>query len=74
VRGTIRSRGSGTWQLVVDAGRDPLTGRRCQLTRTFRGTRREADRAGAELLTQLTYEGMSGAPATTVGELIEQCG
>ena len=72
VRGTVRSRGRGTWQLVVDAGRDPLTGRRRQRTRTFHGTRREADRACAEFVTQATNEGVPGAPATTVGELIEQ--
>ena len=72
MRGTVRSRGRGTWQLVVDAGRDPLTGRRRQLTRTFHGTRREADRACAEFVTQLANEGVPGAPATTVGELIEQ--
>jgi hypothetical protein len=30
-------RSPGVWELIVEAGRDPLTGKRRQVSRTFRG-------------------------------------
>ena len=44
-----KGRRAGTWELRVDAGRDPLTGRRQQKSVIFHGTAREADVALAEL-------------------------
>jgi len=38
------------WELVVDLGRDPLTHRRRQLSRSLRGTKREAERELAALV------------------------
>jgi integrase len=53
VKGHLRRRG-GAWQLVVDAGRDPLTGKRRQITRTVRANRREAERQLTQLVALLT--------------------
>lgn len=48
MRGHIRRRGN-TWQVMVSAGSDPLTGRRITITRTAR-TEKEAERLLTELL------------------------
>jgi hypothetical protein len=37
-------------ELIVDAGRDPVAGRRRQVSRVFRGNLREAKTARAELI------------------------
>ncbi|HET9600519.1 MAG TPA: hypothetical protein VFP08_02975 [Acidimicrobiales bacterium] len=43
--GSLRSRRPGVWELIIQLPRDPLTGRPRQLSRTFHGTKREAQRA-----------------------------
>ena len=50
--GSMRQRGKDSWQLRVHAGRDPLTGRKRYLARTFRGTKREASKALAALVVE----------------------
>ncbi len=70
--GTIRrGKRSGTWEVRVSVGRDPLTGRYRQVSRTVRGARRDAQRALAELVTEVA-EGShsSGGTHTTVTELL----
>ena len=50
MRGSRRKgRRPGTWELRIDAGLDPLTGRRLQRSLVFEGTSREADAKLAEL-------------------------
>jgi integrase len=71
MRGSLRERRPGTWELVVSLGRDPLDGRYRQLSRTFDGTKREAQRALAELVTEVSAGRESGANAT-VGDLLTQ--
>ena len=44
MRGSIRAKKPGSWELVFDAGRDPLTGRRQQRSQMFHGTKRDAER------------------------------
>jgi Arm DNA-binding domain len=51
-KGSIRRRGA-TWSVVVDAGRDPSTGRRKQLTKGGFRTRREAETWNREQLGRL---------------------
>jgi integrase len=50
--GSMRQRGSDSWQLRVHAGRDPLTGRKQYVARTFHGTKREAAKALAALIVE----------------------
>ena len=52
MQGHIRKRGRDSWTVVVDMGRDPQTGRRRQLWRSVRGTKREAQGLLVELLHQ----------------------
>lgn len=47
--GSMRQRGKGAWQLRVYVGRDPTTGRKHYVERTFRGGQRQAGRALAAL-------------------------
>ena len=42
MRGGLRLQSSGVWELRLEAGRDPVTGRRRQISRTVHGTKREA--------------------------------
>ena len=52
-RGSIRQRSPGSWSIVVELPRDPVTGKRKQKRETMRGTKREAGKRLAELLYQL---------------------
>jgi hypothetical protein len=49
---TIRARTNG-WQVIVYAGRDPLTGRQRQITRQVNGSYRQAERVEARLRTEV---------------------
>jgi hypothetical protein len=51
--GSIRQRGEGRWGLRVFAGRDPATGRSCYLSRSVRGTKKQAVAALAALVTEV---------------------
>jgi integrase len=70
VRGHIRRRGEA-WELRVYAGVDPLTNRQKYITRTFRGTKREAEEALARLVIEVSG-GSQAAQDTTVGDLIRE--
>lgn len=52
--GSLRSRGTNAWELRVGAGRDPKTGRQQQHTRTFHGTEKQARKALAAFVTEVT--------------------
>jgi integrase len=74
VSGTIRrGKRTGTWELRVSIGRDPLTGRYRQASRTVSGTKRDAERALAEFVSEVG-EGAQQHAATsaTVAELLTQ--
>ena len=71
VNGSLRERRPGVWELIVSTGRDPLSGRYLQTSRTFAGSKRQAQRALAELVTDIATGRGSGATAT-VTMLLEQ--
>ncbi len=54
MRGHIRQRSRGLWEIVVDVGKDPSTGRRRQHFETVRGNKRDAERRLAELVVSLS--------------------
>jgi integrase len=60
----MRERAPGVWELVVQNGVDPVTGKRLQVSRTFRGSLREAKKARAELLVEASKGKHSGTRAT----------
>jgi integrase len=45
MRGGLRPKAPGVWEIRVEAGRDPVTGRRRQVSRSVHGTKRQAEAA-----------------------------
>jgi integrase len=52
MQGHIRKRGKGSWTVVVSLGRDPVTGKRRQVWRAVRGTKKDAEALLVQLLHQ----------------------
>jgi integrase len=73
MRGTLRpvQGRSGYWELAVEAGRDPITGRRLRVVRGFRGGKREAEQALNELVAEAS-SGRASASSATVAVLIDR--
>lgn len=72
-RGSLRKRpGRDAWELRVSAGRDPLTHRYRYVSRSFPGSKKEAEAALAQLLTEVSQGrgGYVGADAT-LAQLVE---
>jgi integrase len=67
--GYIRQRGN-TWQVIVHAGRDPITGKRRNLTGTTR-TKREAQALRAQLVNQANEDRRPTTDAT-LAQLLER--
>ena len=74
MQGHIRKRGKAkdSWTVVMNMGYDPVTGKRRQVWRTVRGTKREAQ----ELLVNLLHQRQTGVDAPTgrltVGDFLER--
>jgi phage terminase large subunit-like protein len=49
----MRERSPGVWELIAEAGRDPVTGKRRQVSRIFRGNLRDVRKARAAPVTEL---------------------
>lgn len=60
----MRERSPGVWELIVEAGRDPVTGKRRQVSRIFRGNLRDAKKARAALLVEVGKGRHTGSRAT----------
>lgn len=70
-RGSIRQRGKA-WELRAYGGTDPTTGRERRVSRTFHGTRTEANRALTSLLAELDAGGHRGPTGATFGDLLSE--
>ncbi|WP_027718778.1 site-specific integrase [Desulfovirgula thermocuniculi] len=51
--GHLEKRSNKSWTIVVELGRDPVTGKRKRLKKAFRGTKKEAEKELARLLTEI---------------------
>jgi hypothetical protein len=73
VRGTMRAvKGrDGYWELAVEDGRDPLTGRRTRVVQGFRGTKRQAEAALNELVTEVSA-GRASTVSVTFRDLLDR--
>ena len=60
----MRERSPGHWQVRVYVGRDPVTGKPRQVTRTFKGGERTAAKALAALVTEVEMGKFSRTTAT----------
>jgi integrase len=67
----MRQRRPGIWEMRVRTGRDPLTGHYGQVSRSFRGTKREAEFALARLVTEVEIGDLASIDQT-VGELLDR--
>ncbi len=71
MQGHIRKRAKDSWTVVVDMGRDAKTGKRSQLWRSLRGTKREAEALLAQLIHQ-REGGVDSPPGRmTVGRFLD---
>lgn len=71
VKGHLQDRGNGTWRLFVDISPDPITGRRRQRTKTFRGSRRQANSELARFIVQAEGGDLNDIDRITISELVE---
>ncbi len=69
MKGHLRERGKGSWELRVYVGRDPVTLRDRYKTKTFKGGKRAAEQALAAFVTQV---GTGVASEGTFGALVER--
>jgi len=68
--GRIRSRGQGVWEVSIEAGRDPVTGRRRQLSRRVHGSKRDAQRLLNSLASEADAGRFVGTSAVTFETLV----
>ena len=71
MRGSLRERRPGVWELIVQLPRDSTRPRARQLTRTVRGTKREAQRELATFVGEVSA-GRFVSTVTTFGELVDR--
>lgn len=71
MKGSKRERKRGVWELRVSLGRDPMTGRLQQVSRTFHGGKRAADDALRRLVTEVDA-GRHGGGQMTVGDVLDR--
>jgi len=45
MRGYIRQRSKGSWEITIDVGRDPTTGKRLRHFETLKGNKKDAQPA-----------------------------
>ncbi len=69
--GTMRERQPGVWELRVRLGRGPLSGKHRQVSRSFRGTERQASKELAKLATA-TPEASAVGSSKTVKDLLDR--
>jgi len=67
--GHITKRGDA-WRVMVYAGRDPVTGRKRQVTQTVRGSKKDAEHVRNEMLVSVQH-GKANGTTVTFGELLD---
>ena len=72
VAGHLQERGPKTWRLSVYVGRDSRTGKKRYAQRTVKGTKREAERALARLVTEVDEGRHAASAAGTFGNLLDR--
>jgi integrase len=72
MRGHIRQRGKGTWELKFDLGRDPLNGKRQSRFVSFKGTKRDAQTELTRLLASSATGDYIDPSKVTVAEFLDR--
>lgn len=66
----IHRRSAGTWEVVLEAGRDPRSGKRLRETFTFKGTKKEAELEAAKRTSAIASGTYVDPSKETVGEFL----
>jgi integrase len=72
MKGYIKQRSKGSWTIVVEAGKDPETGKRKQRWHTIRGNKRDVQRALREMLTAVESGTYAKPSKLNLGEWLIQ--
>ncbi len=72
MKGSIRQRSKGSWEIFYDMGADPVTGKRRQKSQTVKGTKRDAQRILREVLLSLEQGSYVKPNKITLGEWLSQ--
>ena len=71
MRGSVRRRSRGSWELTVGLGRD-ASGKRIRQIRTVRGTKAEAQRALNGMLLEAEMGGKELSPRLLLGDFMQR--
>ncbi|MFC1917633.1 tyrosine-type recombinase/integrase [Chloroflexota bacterium] len=71
MRGSIRKRSKGSWEISVDIGRDPSTLKRLRHIESIKGTKKEAQKRINGLLHSLDYNTYVKPIRMTVGQFLQ---
>ncbi len=72
MKGFKRKRASGNWEIFINLGPDPATGRRRQHTETVKGSARDADQRIRTLIDQIEVNTFVPSQRTTFGEWLKR--
>jgi len=72
MKGSIRQRSKGSWELCIDIGRDPVTGKRQRHFENVQGRKAEAQRRLRELLLSVEQGTYVKSDRLTVAQFLEE--
>ena len=72
MKGSIRQRNKGSWEITVDVGRDPATGKRLRHFEGVKGAKKDAQRRLVELLHTLEQGTYINPTRLTVAQFLEE--
>jgi len=72
MKGSIRQRSKGSWEIFYDMGADPVTGKRRQKSQTVKGTKRDAQRRLREVLLSIEQSSYVKPNKITLSEWLSQ--
>jgi integrase len=70
MRGSVREKRVGYWEVRIDAGIDRLTGKRVQVSRSVSGSRRDAEKVLNTLISKHETASVGGSTTATFGGLL----
>ena len=71
MKGSMRQRSKGSWEICIDVGRDPATGKRLRHFESVRGNKREAQQRLAELMVSIEKGSYIKPKRLMVGKWLE---
>ena len=70
MRGSLREKRAGNWEVRIDGGVDRLTGKRVQVSRSVAGTKRDAEKVLNTLISKHETASVGGSTTATFGALL----